>query len=423
MSATSTWMFFVSPGSRTILLIKSKFMSRFALGTTSACQQSDLTCSYVLRPIGNRSTTPHLHNYPFAMSVPKIQKALVLPAKYADFVVRSIAVPKPGPGQLLVKVHAVGLNPVDWKIQKNGIIVQEFPGIVGSDVAGTVEELGEGVKGFSLGDKVVEQGHFAVPNAGFQQYTVANADITAKIPDNITFEQAATLPVGLSTAALGLYEQVVAPDQDYGTLGLQAPWEEGGRGKYAGKPFVVIGAGSSVGQYVIQFAKLSGFSPIIATASLHNAEFLRSLGATHVLDRNLTLEQLREETAKITKEPLDLIYDSVALPETQLASYELLAPGGTLALVLYTAIPEERLRPDKKIVRPFGQANFPVENRTVAAEVYGKQLTTWLKEGVIKPNRVEVLPNGLEGIVDGLERLRNHSVSGVKLVAHPQETV
>lgn len=89
------------------------------------------------------------------MSVlPKTQKALVLPAKYADFVVRSISVPKPGPGQLLVKVHAVALNPVDWKIQKNGIIVQEFPGIVGADVAGTVEELGEGVEGFSLGDRV-----------------------------------------------------------------------------------------------------------------------------------------------------------------------------------------------------------------------------------------------------------------------------
>jgi len=89
------------------------------------------------------------------MSVhPKTQKALVLPAKYADFVVRSISVPKPGPGQLLVKVHAVALNPIDWKIQKTGVIISEFPGIVGSDVAGTVAELGEGVEGFSIGDRV-----------------------------------------------------------------------------------------------------------------------------------------------------------------------------------------------------------------------------------------------------------------------------
>jgi len=202
---------------------------------------------------------------------------------------------------------------------------------------------------------------------------------------------------------------------------LQAPWEEGGRGKYAGKPFVILGAASSIGQYVIQLAKLSGFSPIIVTASLHNAEFLRSLGATHVLDRNLTLEQLRGEIVKITKEPLDLIYDAVSVPETQLAAYELLAPGGTLVLVLYTKITEER--PDKKVVRAFGQANFPPENRVVAAELYGKHLTAWLKEGIIKPNRFEVLPNGLEGIPEGLERLRNNLVSGVKLVAHPQETI
>ena len=88
------------------------------------------------------------------MPTPETQKALVLPAKYADFVIELVPVPKPGPGQLLIKIHSVALNPVDWKIQKNGIIVHEFPAILGTDIAGTVEALGDGVDTFSVGDRV-----------------------------------------------------------------------------------------------------------------------------------------------------------------------------------------------------------------------------------------------------------------------------
>ncbi|TFY51473.1 hypothetical protein EVJ58_g10546, partial [Rhodofomes roseus] len=182
------------------------------------------------------------------------------------------------------------------------------------------------------------------------------------------------IPVGLITAALGLYTRGLPPGKelDHDSAGLQAPWEEGGRGKYTGKPFFVFGAASSVGQFVVQLARLSGFSPIIATASPHNADFLRSLGVTHVLDRKLSLEQLRAEIAKITKEPLNIIYDAVSLPETQLAAYELLEPGGTLVLVLYSAIPAEKLasEPKKRVVKAYGQANFPRENLAVAAVLY-----------------------------------------------------
>ncbi|TFY56947.1 hypothetical protein EVJ58_g7321 [Rhodofomes roseus] len=352
-------------------------------------------------------------------ALPDTQKALVLPAKQGDFVVRAVPVPRPGPGQLLLKVHAVALNPIDWKIQKFGWVVTEYPAIVGSDVAGTVEELGEGVEGFQLGDRVFQQGHFTVRHAGFQQYAVANADITAKIPDNVTFEEASTIPVGLSTAALGLYLEHPPPNPGIGSAGLTAPWEDGGRGKFAGKSFGVFGGASSVGQSVIQLASLSGFSPIIATASLHNAEFLRTLGATHVLDRKLPSEQLKKEVEKITKGLLDVIYDAVSLPDTQLAAYEVLSPGGILVLASYDVIPEERKDSGKRVVRAWGQPNYPSENRVVAAKLYGEQLTSWLKEGAIKPNRVEVLPNGLEGIPEGLERLRDDRVSGVKLVAHP----
>ena len=85
---------------------------------------------------------------------PLTQKALLLDAKFGKFVVDTIPVPKPGPGEILVKVKAAALNPVDWKVQKYGIFVEKYPAILGTDVAGDVEELGEGVTDFKKGDRV-----------------------------------------------------------------------------------------------------------------------------------------------------------------------------------------------------------------------------------------------------------------------------
>lgn len=83
------------------------------------------------------------------------QKALILEKAKGPLVV-SAAQPilKPGPGQLSVKVIAVALNPVDWKIQAWDVLLKEYPAILGLDIAGDVEEIGEGVEGFSRGDKV-----------------------------------------------------------------------------------------------------------------------------------------------------------------------------------------------------------------------------------------------------------------------------
>ena len=82
------------------------------------------------------------------------QKVLYLTKKQGSFEVHTADVPKPGPGQILVKVEATALNPVDWKIQVHGAFVEEFPAILGGDAAGIVEELGEGVVGFAKGDRV-----------------------------------------------------------------------------------------------------------------------------------------------------------------------------------------------------------------------------------------------------------------------------
>lgn len=83
-----------------------------------------------------------------------LQKSLFLTGRQGSFVVSSVPIPVPGPGQLLLKVYAAALNPVDWKVQANGIIVRDYPAVLGTDIAGTVEELGDGVSGFVKGDRM-----------------------------------------------------------------------------------------------------------------------------------------------------------------------------------------------------------------------------------------------------------------------------
>jgi hypothetical protein len=123
--------------------------------------------------------------------------------------------------------------------------------------------------------------------------------------------------------------------------------------KYSGNPFVVLGGAASVGQtgvcyliylYInfldneryagIQFAKLSGFNPIIVTASLKNADYLESLGATHVLDRSLSILELKSEMNKFTSQPIKYVYDTISSPETQNIGIELLASGGHLMIFM-----------------------------------------------------------------------------------------
>lgn len=223
-----------------------------------------------------------------------------------------------------------------------------------------------------------------------------------QIPENISFDQAASIPLGFATVFTVLWN----------TNGFPAPWEEGGETRFAGKPIFIIGGASSVGQYgtstaflhtharrsthqyiilrctAIQLAKLSKFSPIITTASPHNAALLQSLGATHVLDRALSPSEVLRTLKEImgaNGAPLEIVYDAVSHGGTQALGYEALAPGGVLAIVNNEDIPaevKEKAKDEgKKVVMAQGTVHFP-DNRKIGVEVY-KRLTGWLKDGVI----------------------------------------
>ncbi|KAL0059593.1 hypothetical protein AAF712_013644 [Marasmius tenuissimus] len=340
------------------------------------------------------------------------QKALFITEKQGSFAVDTRDIQAPGAGEILVEVKAAALNPVDWKIQKYGIFLQKYPAVVGTDIAGDVVKLGKGVQGFNVGDRVLFQGYFTNDYAGFQQFTKVAAEIAAKIPEAISYSQAASVPLTLATAAIGLY------------------WTEKGAGlnpkldkkiQFPGQPAVVVGGSSSVGQYGSpQDMRLIQTRVINATFSLYShSDAQRTLGATHVVDRtSVAIQDLPTEVKKITKVPVKTVYDAISLPDTQNASYNILAEGGNLVIVLDSQIknPVE----SKKVHHVFGSVQ-PEPNRPFGRTLY-KKLTQFLQDGTVKPNRVEELPNGLAGIPDGLKQLENDQVSGLKLIALPHET-
>ncbi|KIJ54560.1 hypothetical protein M422DRAFT_24506 [Sphaerobolus stellatus SS14] len=308
-----------------------------------------------------------------------LQKALILPVKQGDFRLVSIPRPVPTKGEVLVKAN--------WKLRKLGIVIQKYPTILCSDAAGTVKDVSEEVTQFKKGDR----GFWSVLQGAFQQYAAVFAEVVAKIPPNLTFEKAATIPSGIATLAAGLYDSESRyKDQTlvFDDAGLRPPWE-GGDGAYKEKAFVVLGGASSVGQYAIQLARLSGFSPIVTTASPYNETYLKSIGATHVIDRNA---------------------------ETLLGEIKVVlisATGTQMANIVFETVASESSE-----LLAFGNSHT---NRDLGKGLC-KYLEGLLESERIVPNRVGIIPGGLNGMVPGLERMAKGKVSGVKLIVRAQET-
>lgn len=335
--------------------------------------------------------------------------ALILPARQSPFTVGVRETNEPGPGEILVRIRSTALNPSDAKAQKRGIYVTKFPAVLGSDAAGVVEKVGEGVTRFDPGDDVFFHGAYDDNDLStFQQYAIAVVDFAAKIPDSLSYDQAATLPLGIATATIGLYGKVNG-------LSLVPPWKHGGLGKYRGMPIIIFGGAGSVGNYAIQLARMSGFSPIITTASLRNTNYLKNLGATHVIDRYLSLPELKQAVERITSAPIHVIYDTVSIRETQEAAWQLLGPQGRLVVTLPSVIDDRQ-----RVIHTNGNPHSE-ENWETGRQLW-LHLSRWLEKGDIVPNHVETIPGGLKGIGAALERFEGGQVDGVKLVARPPET-
>jgi NADPH:quinone reductase-like Zn-dependent oxidoreductase len=221
--------------------------------------------------------------------------------------VEQVAKPTPADDQLLVKVHAAALNPVDWHTMRgspylmrlsSGIGTPQDPR-VGVDFAGTVEAVGKNVTRFKPGDEV-----FGGAGGAVAQYVVVREHraVTLK-PANITFEQAASVPVAAVTALQGL--------RDEGAI-------------KAGQRVLINGASGGVGTFAVQIAKHYG-AEVTGVCSTRNVELVRSLGADHVID--YTKDDFTQGT-----EQYDLILDNVSNRSlSELRS--VLKPSGRLVIV------------------------------------------------------------------------------------------
>lgn len=187
----------------------------------------------------------------------------------------------PRENEIVVKNHAVAINPLDWTIQVAGSSVFRWiklPFVLGEDVAGEVVEIGKAITRFKVGDRVLGHAVGADKNrntsaeGAFQTYTVLLAHMAAPIPGAMPYESAAVLPLALSTAACGLFQK----DQ----LALHYP---SAAPNPTGKTLLVWGGSTSVGSNAIQLGVAAGYE-VITTASSRNFDYVTNLGAGQVFD-------------------------------------------------------------------------------------------------------------------------------------------
>jgi NADPH:quinone reductase-like Zn-dependent oxidoreductase len=266
--------------------------------------------------------------------------------------------PTPAENQVLIKVQASSVNAGDYRVRSGkpfllrpmvGYLKPKNPRL-GSDVAGRVEAVGENVKQFKPGDEV-----FGCRNGAFAEYVCASEDRLALKPANISFEQAAAVPVGALTALQGL--------RDTGEI-------------RSGQQVLIQGASGSVGTFAVQIAKLFG-AEVTAVCSTRNLDMARSIGADHVID--YTQEDFTRRPQRY-----DLIfaingYHSLADYKRALKPQGIyVIAGGVLSQFFQVMLLGRRMsKQGGKQIRNMGMAQVKREDLAFLADL--------LKDGKIKP--------------------------------------
>jgi NADPH:quinone reductase-like Zn-dependent oxidoreductase len=287
---------------------------------------------------------------------------------------KEVDLPEMKTDQVLVEMHATSINPIDWKLREGYLKDQlpfEFPIILGWDAAGVIKEVGTKVKNFKVGDSV-----FARPDTTrfgtYAEYSIVDEHLLAPLPKNLSFEEAASIPLTTLTAWQVLFDA--------------ADLQEG--------EHVLIHAGAGgVGTMAIQLAKMKG-AYVTTTASDKNIEFVKSLGADVVINYK---EQAFEKELK----DVDVVFDTLG-GEIQTKSYQVLKEGGRLVSIVQPPNEEEAKKHGVKPVFVWLQPNG-----SQLAEI-GKLL----EEGTIKPVIGETFPLTEKGLQQAHELSETHHARG-----------
>ncbi|KAI0672782.1 GroES-like protein [Trametes maxima] len=324
-------------------------------------------------------------------------------------------VPEVGEDDILVKTVAVAQNPTDYKFVDSG---RAKPGtVLGCDWSGIVVKVGSNVTSPKVGDHAAGfmMGATFVDSGAYAEYIKTPAELSWVVPPGtLTHEEAATAGCALWTAVQALYHPT--------RLGLVEPPE-----KTLNEEWVYIhGGSSSVGQFAIQLAALSGYK-VATTASPRNAALVSSLGAAAVFDYRDP-----EVVAKIKAASGDSIraaLDTISLRDSQEISAAVIAPAGGKIVHILPVIPDATTRTDVErtntllytaLGRAFSygpNANYPVQPGDREHMVHFlRKFPSLAKEGKIKPLPIKLWEGGLAAVPDGLQFMREGKVSAEKIV-------
>jgi len=320
--------------------------------------------------------------------------------------IASIPYPESRDDYIIVKTKAVALNPTDWRSLQSRFTEGA---VSGCDYAGIVEEVGSAVvNDLKVGDRVAGFVAGANPNkidGAFSDYVAAKGDLQIKIAESVSFEDAATLGVGITTVGQGLYQ----------SLGLPLPPQK------VKEPTAILiyGGSTATGTLAIQFAKLSGCA-VITTCSPRNSDLCKSLGADEVFDYNApdVGAKIREATTgKIT-----LAFDTISEGSSPRICAAAIGPSGGKYSSLLPVKDFPRTDVTTAMTLAYTIFGLMVESEEQAKEHYEFGCEFWqlsadlLNSGKLKAHPAEVREGGLAAIPQGLQDLKDHKVSGVKLV-------
>ncbi|MGW0570737.1 NADP-dependent oxidoreductase [Streptomyces tauricus] len=219
-------------------------------------------------------------------------------------------IPQPGPSEVLVRVHAAGLNPTDWKHRANGGFLKKPPFVLGWDVSGVVEAVGLGVAVHKPGDEVFGMLPYPYGVGAHAEYVIAPARALARKPAEVDHTQAGALPLAALTAWQALVDTAdVRP----------------------GQRVLIHAAAGGVGHLAVQIAKERG-AYVIGTASAGKHEFLRGLGADELVD-------YRETDFAEAVRDVDVVLDTIG-GDYRSRSLRTLRPGGLLVSILVSGTTE-----------------------------------------------------------------------------------
>jgi alcohol dehydrogenase len=296
----------------------------------------------------------------------------------------TIEKPLPSSAEVCIKVHAIGLNPIDYKMLHGDlkkIMPMQFPITLGFDAAGVIEAIGSSVSKFNVGDQVYVRASRDSLRA-FAEYTVQPEAFVALAPKNLSFEQSASFPLVALTTVQGLLDRAVL--------------------KPGGSILIHAGSGG-LGSFAIQYAKHMGLR-VSTTTSSRNADWVKALGADEVLCYDtMAIAEIKDQ--------YDIVFDTLG-GEHALQAFSQIKPGG---IVVSVAGP-----PDDEMREKFAP-NFIVRfvMKMMARKVYAaaklknakyfrfltesngaqlSQITTLIEQGKIKPviDRVFAFENGVE---------------------------